>query len=227
MPPLKNDKHEKFAQGIVKYAGRKGGRERALKEAGFECKTLEEGSTSASARVTQLLKHVKISQRVSELHEQAASRIVLTKSRVLREVARIAFFDIRRCYDAFGNLLPISDLDPDTAAAIQGIEKDELFADSANGQVKVGYTKKIKVADKNSALDKLMKFYGLYKTDDGEIKNQAGQTVHFHYYLPDNGRDKPEAKLQEQAGLTVINPSEGQASQNGSVVPQLPSNGRD
>ena len=50
----------------------------------------------------------------------------ITADRVLKEIARPAFLDIRKAFNADGSLKPIHDLDDDTAAAIAGLEVSEI-----------------------------------------------------------------------------------------------------
>jgi phage terminase small subunit len=78
----------------------------------------------------------------------------LTVERTLQELARLAYSDPRKFYDADGKLKPIHQLDDDAAACVAGLEIDEIKAD---GNV-IGYTKKLKYWDKNSALEKSMKY---------------------------------------------------------------------
>lgn len=91
-------------------------------------------------------------RRVGEL-----ARMRITTEHVLDEYARIAFFDIRKLFDETGKLLPVHQLDDDTAAAIIGLDvkvlgKDDNFAELV----------KYKMADKKAALDALAKRLGLF-----------------------------------------------------------------
>lgn len=59
------------------------------------------------------------------------------------------------------------ELDDDTAATIAGVEVDEIKADGAV----IGHTVKVKTWDKNSALEKAMKYHGLYERDNEQKKD--------------------------------------------------------
>lgn len=106
-------------------------------------------------------------------HEERVGGMALTKDRVALEIARLAFFDPRKMFDAEGNPKPITELDDDTAAAIGGLEVMEQFEGSGKDRVFVGYLKKYKISDKNSALDKAAKHLGMFKEDN----EQAGKGV--------------------------------------------------
>lgn len=114
---------------------------------------------SAAVTASQLIKDREIQQLIASEAQKAAQKSELTVERAVREVARIAFFDIRKLFDDDGQLKPVSELDDDTAAGIASIEVVEERG--RNGEV-IGYTKKLKVCDKNSALEKAMKYLGLF-----------------------------------------------------------------
>lgn len=82
----------------------------------------------------------------------------VTQERVLKEYARIGFLDTRKLYDEDGQLKNIHDLDDDTAAAVVGIEVDEIKA----GQATTAKTKRVKLADKKGALDSMARTLSMF-----------------------------------------------------------------
>jgi len=120
---------------------------------------------------SKLLANPKIAQRLAELRAAAAEKAVLTEARVLEEVARIGLFDPRNLFRADGSPKDITELDDATAAAIAGLEVLEQYEGSGAERKFVGYIKKYKIADKNSALEKLMKHMGMFEKDN---KQKAG-----------------------------------------------------
>lgn len=110
---------------------------------------------------SKLLSSPKVSQRVAELKAEQAEKFAVTRDRVIAEVAKIAFFDIRSIFNDDGSLKHVKDLDDAAAAAIAGIETIQIGDD---GQLIM--TKKFKMSDKNVALEKLMKHLGLYELDN-------------------------------------------------------------
>lgn len=103
----------------------------------------------------------RIQARISELRDMAAQRAVISKSRILEEMAKVAFFDIRKLYDAKGNLLPVANLDDETAAALNGMEVN--FTKNKDGTMLAEGVAKVKMADKLKALDNLGKEFGLFR----------------------------------------------------------------
>lgn len=126
-------------------------------QAGYSKKT----AYSAGGR---LLKHVEVSTAIDAQRKAAAESAGLTVERTLREVARLAYFDPRRLFDAKGGLKKVTDLDDDTAAAIASVEVDEISVEG----VTIGTTKKVKHWDKNAALEKAMKHLGQYEKDNAQ-----------------------------------------------------------
>lgn len=100
--------------------------------------------------------------------EQKITEFGLTRERLARETARIAFFDPRKLFGVDGKPLAITELDDDTAAAIQGLDVLEEWQGSGRDRVLVGHVKKYKVADKNTAIDRGNKMLNVYKQAETE-----------------------------------------------------------
>lgn len=125
--------------------------------AGYSAKT-------ARKQASRLLSNVDISQRITEKRQKQAANTGLSVERVLKEAMRLAFFDIRKLTDSEGNPIPVHQLDADTAAAIQGLElATERGPDKESGPTIV---RKYKIADKNSAIERLFKHLGLFEKDN-------------------------------------------------------------
>ncbi len=92
----------------------------AAVRAGYSART-------AASQGARLLKHGGVARAVQAAQQARAVRTEITQDRVLQELARIAFFDIRRLYRADGSMKDPCELDADTAAALASIEvKEEL-----------------------------------------------------------------------------------------------------
>lgn len=121
------------------------------------------------SRASELAADSKVLGRVQELLQKAAAANEVTVERVIREIARIGFFDIRKLVNPDGTPKPLHELDDDTAAAIAGLE----VARVGNDLVGVGEVLKFKIADKNSALEKLGRHLGAFETDNKQ-RQQPG-----------------------------------------------------
>ena len=127
--------------------------------AGYSVKT-------ANEQGARLLANVSVRAALQKSMQARSTRTEVTSDRVLKEIARIAFFDPRKMFGVGGQPLEVTDLDDDTAAAIGGLDVLEEWDGSGENKVLRGYVKKYKIADKNSALEKLAKHLGLYEMDN-------------------------------------------------------------
>lgn len=125
---------------------------------------------NADTEGSRLLVNVKVAAEISRKTEKIIAKLDISVERTLTEVGRLAFFDPRKFFESDGSLKPIHELDDDHAAAIAGMEVTELFdgkpqkdGDGEEQKHVYGLLKKIKLSDKGSALDKLMRYHSLYK----------------------------------------------------------------
>lgn len=114
---------------------------------------------TAAAAGARLLRDVKVAAYIQERMDARAQRTEITQDRVLQEYARIAFFDPRKLFNDDGRPLHLSELDDDTAAAVAGLEVNELY--DGDGE-SIGDVKKYKIADKKGALDSLARHLGMF-----------------------------------------------------------------
>ena len=84
----------------------------------------------------------------------------------MQETAKLAFFDIRKMFDKNGKPLDISQLDDDTAAALVGLDVQDVYEFNGDEKQFVGYIKKYKMSDKLRALELLGKHLGAWEPKD-------------------------------------------------------------
>ena len=123
--------------------------------AGYSAKT-------AQAQSARLLSFVIIQSYLQEAIAKREARTAITQDKVLREYARLAFFDPRNLFDAHGNPLDITMLDDDTAACVAGLEVLEEFEGYGEQRELIGYVKKYKIANKLGALDSVARHLGMF-----------------------------------------------------------------
>lgn len=131
------------------------------------------GYSKASAQViaAENLSKPMIAQAIADARAKTSSKLEITRERVLQEMARVAFHDPRKFFDDGGNLIPVVDLDDDTAAALAGMDVNMRMVRGPDGETKVNETEgvhKIKIADKMVALDKLSRHLGLFEKDNDQ-----------------------------------------------------------
>lgn len=147
-----SEKHQRF---VEEYLVDLNATQAAIR-AGYSEKT-------AYAQGSALLKHIEVGKAIRAAKKARAERMAISQDRVLQELARIAYFDIRKTVDANGAPIPIQDLDADTAAAIAGIDVIEQYEQVGEERVLVGLLKKYKVFDKNTAITNAMRHLGMMK----------------------------------------------------------------
>ena len=126
--------------------------------------------TNAEVMARQNLKNTEI-QCAIRAALSGQSQIV-TKDKVLRAFARIAFVDPRKLFRSDGSPKPIEELDADTAAALAGLEVREEFEGTGQDRVFTGYTKKYRLANKMGALNSLAKYVQLFDVKKTEEKEE-------------------------------------------------------
>lgn len=115
-------------------------------------------SPKTSGRIgDQNLKKLVIQEAIQTAMDERAARVDISADAVLRELGRIVFFNIKRVFNEDGTLKTITDLDDDVAAAIGSIE----VVGKLEGEAVVNTTK-IRLNDKNKAIDSAMRHLGLY-----------------------------------------------------------------
>ena len=101
----------------------------------------------------------EIQEAIQEEMKKRSKRTEITADRVLKEFARLAFFDPRKLFDGKGNPKDITELDDETAAALAGLDVvQEVDPDTGV----TSYTKKYKLASKQAALDSLGRHLGMF-----------------------------------------------------------------
>lgn len=129
----------------------------------------EETAAAAGAR---LLRNVKVVEYVQKRMDERAQRTEITQDRVLQELAKLGFFDIRKLFDDSGKPLDITGLDDETAACIAGLEVMDVYEGAGEDKEFVGYVKKYKLSDKLKALELIGRHLGMFK-DKVELSGQV------------------------------------------------------
>jgi phage terminase small subunit len=179
MPPLKNLRQELFIQEYVKDADAS----RAYRAAGY----MPSSDNTCHSCASQLLTKTKVKARLREVRERIASRVEVSAARVLNELGRLAFSDIRKVVGKNGAILDPSDWDDDTAAAVAGIETFKEFSGKGADREHVGDTQKLKLWDKPGALVTLAKHFKLLNESEPLGGLFAGANVQLNFYLPEKG----------------------------------------
>ena len=111
-----------------------------------------------------------ISEKIALAQAERSKRTQVTSDRVVTELAKIGFSDLRRVFTAQGHIIDPADWDDDTAGAISSLEVVHTHKPNKDNDGPIEHTYKIKAWDKNSALEKLGKHLGMY-VDKSEVKH--------------------------------------------------------
>jgi phage terminase small subunit len=187
LPP----KHELFAQGLAKGLTA----DQAYQDAGYSANrgnasTLKQ-KQSIQDRVAELL------EKARNVEDQATSiaieKLAITKERVLAELAKIGFSDIRKAIKWNGHLVREEDnneggdvllIKETRTNLVSLIDSDELDDDTAAAIAEVSQNAsggvKIKMYDKRATLVDLGKHLGMFKDDAGKSGD-----IHIHFDASD------------------------------------------
>ena len=117
--------------------------------AGYSAKT-------AYSQGQRLLKDVETSAALAKAAERGGKAAGLVADRVVEQIRRVTEADPRKLFHPDGSPKWVHELDDDTAAAVSSVE---VAADGSQ---------KIKLCDKNSALNMALKHLGLYERDNAQ-----------------------------------------------------------
>lgn len=112
---------------------------------------------------------------IEELRIGARMRNNITIDDLINEIAKIAFFDIRTCYDEFGQVKQIQDLDDIAAAAVA--EANTAVTGLPGSIAGMVTETKIKVRDKLAAINALRDMLGYKQSEMKVIKDANGAIV--------------------------------------------------
>lgn len=143
---------------------------RAYKVAYSRCKK----DKTANVNGSKLLRNTKVQEYISQKQKEIEKRTEVTQDRVINELAKIAFLDIRKLYTENGQLKNVTDIDDDTAGAISSLETLEEYDGYGDDREKIGDTQKVKLLDKTKALELLGRHLGIFNDKlDLNVKEKA------------------------------------------------------
>lgn len=132
-------------------------------------------TTTAKNEGSKTLAKPYIQEAIQKGRKNLSKRTEVTQERVIMELARLAFLDPRAFFDDEGNLIPITQLPDEAAAAVAGMDVFEEFEGKGEDRVRVGFTKKIKLTRKEKALEMLSRHLGLF--DDKVTLDFSAETL--------------------------------------------------
>ena len=135
--------------------------------------------TGAHTQGPRLLKDDEVRKILAQRQAEIAKKFALTAENVIAELSKIVHADMRKLFTEDGKLLPMDQWPEDIASAISSVEIDELFAGRGNQREQIGFTKKLKLWDKNSALTLAMRHLGML-IDRSEVTHRVDIADRIH-----------------------------------------------
>lgn len=128
----------------------------AAVRAGYSKKT-------ANEQGARLLVNVSIQNYISELQKDIQERNKITVDECVSILANIARLDIADLFNEEGGLKPIHQIPKEARTAIASLESEQLFDYMDGEKIPAGVLKKVRTANKEGVIDKLMKHLGGYE----------------------------------------------------------------
>jgi phage terminase small subunit len=166
-------------------------------------------SKTAMEQGYQLLRKTSVAGAIAEAQAELARRTEITQEKVLAELAKIGFADMRKLLRWTGNLPKMDEttaeqtgeVEISVANFVQLFDSDQLDDDIAAAISEISQTKdgalKVKLHDKQAALVAIGRHLGMFK-DKIEHTGKDGKDLPAPaiaiFALPDNGRDRAEPK---------------------------------
>jgi phage terminase small subunit len=145
-----NDKQRRFCEEYVIDLNAT----QAAIRAGYSKKT-------ANEQGSQLLAKLSIQQFIKTLQRKLSEATGITAKRVIEELAKVGFSDIKLYYETGTEIKDITKLENNLSAAVSSIKITETEGDWGSKTVK-----EFRLHDKISALDKLGKHLGVFEKDN-------------------------------------------------------------
>lgn len=140
---------------------------------------------TANVQGAQNLSKLSIQEYISQLQQSKSEELNITQNKVLQELCKIAFGDVKNYFDDMGRLIDINELENQVSASIKSVTVQQEKS-QAQGEVFIESTiKKIESYDKLKAIDTINKMLGFYSKDNEQKKGESQVTI---FQLPSNGR---------------------------------------
>lgn len=151
---------------------------------------IEAGYSPKSASVigSQLVKRLRIQEAAEGRSLATLENSLLSEERLTKLLEQMLFHDPRDIHDAEGNLKPIHQWPEAARMALQSFDRDQT-TDKRGTPVGVSY--KPRFADKLTALEKAMKYRGMFERDNRQKAEAIAISVQFS--ADPNARDGDSA----------------------------------
>jgi phage terminase small subunit len=177
-----SDKHSRF---INEYLIDCNGKQAAIR-AGYS-----EGCAAQTA--SEILTYPNVRKVLEQRKAELIKEIREDQLNTLRKTLNIVNFDVRKLFDADGNLKPIQELDDETALALNSIEVGEM---KKAGEDAIYRVVKFKASDRLKAIEMLGKYQNLKLNGNGDDKKEIDVNINVNISAEERN-DSTSKRLSE------------------------------
>jgi len=183
--PLKSVMQEMFVTNLLRGMNQS----EAYRKAGYTSKNPEVNAIIS-------LRNSKVAARLAFQRGKMQAKLDISAEKVLRAFAEIGFLDPAELLEDDGSLKPIRDIPLSARRAIAGLDIEELYAGSGEQRTAIGQIKKIRLCNKNDALESLAKHLGLFEKDNDQKRQALQVNVVYYNSNPDGGGNGDQSASQ-------------------------------
>lgn len=135
---------------------------------------------TAARHAWNMLQRPAIKAYIAGKQAALTATLNLKTEALLKEYVTIAFFNVQSLYDDDGKLIPLHQLPPHIAAAVESIDIKETYTGTGENRTLSSKQVKVKPHSKLDALNALAKHLGLFeKHNQQQQQNEDNRTVVF------------------------------------------------
>ena len=139
-------------------------------------------------KASRLLAGSKIQARLTALRDSVAEKAVITQAEVLKIAASLARAKLSDFYDEAGNIKPPSQWTDEMKFAAASLKTFEEYEGRGENSELSGSVRELKLWDKNAALERLFKYFGMFEKDNHQKPNPIKELLDF---VAKNGKPLP------------------------------------
>jgi len=113
-----------------------------------------------------MLADEKIQGRIKALRESVSDKAGMTQAEILKIAGHMARASLADFYDEAGALKLPSEWTEEMRHVAAGLKTHDLFLGSGDERAKIGEVREVKLIDKNQAVERWFKHFGLYEKDN-------------------------------------------------------------
>lgn len=119
----------------------------------------------AAVQAARLSRKAKVKQELTRLRDAIANEIGATAERTIKQMARLAYGDVRRLCNGDGSFKLPHQWDDDGAAVVSSVEMDVRVVGTGKDREVIPFVKRVRMADRNAATANLARHQGLFSKD--------------------------------------------------------------